>query len=159
ILVGRLGAAARGSLHHQVGALAHGVDHARFLGGVLDPGPVVLGVHRELGAADLGGGIRIGLERIADDDRHLVFHLIGGTGRDEDVGRVALAPFRLRLRRLRLGGREADLVAAGRGGVRAPIAGFGREGGVRIAPGGPRRRRGGGRVCLRGGGGLWGGRR
>src|SRR5215471_17949670 len=55
ILVGRLGEAARGSLHRQVGALAHGVDHARFLGDVLDPGPIVLGVHRELGGADLGG--------------------------------------------------------------------------------------------------------
>src|SRR5215831_3683431 len=42
VLVGRLGAAARSSLHRQVGALAHGVDHARLLGDVLDPGPVVL---------------------------------------------------------------------------------------------------------------------
>src|SRR2546429_9737497 len=71
ILVGRLGAATRSSLHRQVGTLAHGVDHARFLGDVLDPGAIVLGVHGELGGADLGGGIRTGLERITDDDRYL----------------------------------------------------------------------------------------
>src|SRR5258708_20765691 len=63
ILVGRLGAAARSSLHRQVGALAHGVNHARFLADVLDPGAIALGVHRELGGADLGGGIPIVLER------------------------------------------------------------------------------------------------
>src|SRR6266567_227451 len=82
------------ALHRQVGALAHGIDHARLLGNVLDPGPVVLGVHPELGGADLGGGVRIGLERIADDDRHLVLHLLGGTGGDEHVGRMPHAPLR-----------------------------------------------------------------
>ena len=67
ILVGRRRAAAGGALHRQIGALAHGVDHARLLGDVLDPGAVVLRVHRELGGADLGGRIGAGLERIADD--------------------------------------------------------------------------------------------
>src|SRR5262249_10955317 len=151
ILVGRLGAAARSSLHRQVGALAHGVDHARFLADVLDPGAIVSGVHRELGGADLGGGIGIGLERIADDDRHLVLHLVGGAGGDEDVGRIALAPFRLGLRRLRLGEREADLVAAGRGGIRAPVPVLAEQGGLRIARGCRRRRRGRGRFGRRGG--------
>src|SRR4029453_15808941 len=70
-LVGRRGAAAGGAAHSQVGGLAHGVDHARLLGDVLDPGAVVERVHRELGAADLGGGVRRGLERIADDNRNL----------------------------------------------------------------------------------------
>src|SRR5262249_38073880 len=150
----RLGEAARGSLHRQIGALAHGVDHARFLGDVLDPGPIVLGVHRELGGADLGGGIRIGLERIADDDRHLVLHLVGGAGGHEDVGGIALAPFRLGLRRLRLGERKADLVAAGRGGIRAPVAVLAEQGGLRIARGCRRRRRGRGRFGRRRGGFL-----
>src|SRR5262249_27952615 len=133
VLVGRLGAAARGSLYRQVGALAHGIDHARLLGNVLDPGPVVVGVHRELGGADLGGGVRIGLERIADDDGHLVLHLLGGTGGHEDVGRIALAPLWLGLGGLRLGEREADLCAAGRGGIRAPIAVLAEQGGLRNA--------------------------
>src|SRR5438132_577325 len=55
ILVGRGRAAARGALHRQVGALAHGIDHGRLLGDVLDPGAVVLRVHRELFSTDLGG--------------------------------------------------------------------------------------------------------
>src|SRR5258708_25246904 len=96
ILVGRLGAAARSSLHRQIGALAHGVDHARFLAGVLDPGAIALGVHGELGGADLGGGNRIGLERVADNDRHLVLHLVGGAGGHADRGRVALSRLPLR---------------------------------------------------------------
>src|SRR5262245_59350152 len=100
ILVGRRGAAAGGALHGQVGALAHGIDHARLLGDVLDPGAVVLRVHRELGAADLGGGVRAGLERVADDDRHLVLHAFGGAGGDEEIGRIALASLRFGLGRL-----------------------------------------------------------
>src|SRR5262249_20719383 len=151
VLVGGLGAAARGSLHRQIGALAHGVDHTRFLGGVLDPGPIVFGVHRELGGADLGGGIGIGLERIADHPRHLVLPLFGRAGGDKDVGRIALAPFRLGLRRLRLGEREADLVAVGRGGIGAPIAVLAEQGGLRVAR---RRRCGRGRFGRRGGGVL-----
>src|SRR5262249_11998634 len=97
-----------------------------------------------------GGGIRIGLERIADDDRHLVLHFFGRAGGDEDVGRIALAPFRLGLRRLRLGEREADLVAAGRGGIRAPVAVLAEQGGLRIACC-RRRRCGRGRFGRRGG--------
>src|SRR5258708_24297303 len=93
ILVGRLGAAARSSLHSQIGALAHGVDHARFLAGVLDPGAIALGVHGELGGADLGGGSRICPERVADNHRHLVLHLVGGAGGDTEVGSSALARF------------------------------------------------------------------
>src|SRR5262249_29142307 len=112
--------------------------------------------------ADLGGGVRIGLERIADDHRHLVLHLLGGTGGDENVGGIALAPFRLGLRRLRLGERKADLVAAGRGGIGAPIAVVAEQGGLRVARGGRRRRcgrgwfgRSGGRFLrLRRGGGF-----
>src|SRR5262249_2045947 len=38
VLVGRGGAATGGALHRHVGALAHGVDHTRLLGHVLDPG-------------------------------------------------------------------------------------------------------------------------
>src|SRR5258708_14345966 len=131
ILVGRGRAAARGALHRQVGALAHGIDHGRLLGDVLDPGAVVLRVHRELFSTDLGGGVRAGLERIADDDRHLVLHVLGRAGGDENIGRIALAAGRLGLGRLRLGAPEADLVSAGRGDKGAPMAsltGYGRRG-------------------------------
>ena len=53
ILVGRLHAAARGAFDREVGTLAHGLDYARFVGGILYPGAAILGVHRELGGADL----------------------------------------------------------------------------------------------------------
>ena len=92
----------------------HGVEHARLIGNVLDPGAVVLRVHRELDSPNLGGRIRAGLERIADDHRHLVPDVLGRTRRHEDVGLVALAPDRLGLGRLRLAEREADLGAARR---------------------------------------------
>src|SRR5258707_7020597 len=122
ILVGRGRAAARGALHRQVGALAHGIDHGRLLGDVLDPGAVVLRVHRELFSTDLGGGVRAGLERIAYDDRHLVLHVLGRAGGDEHIGRIELAAGRLWLSYLRSCEREADPVAAGRGDIGAPIA-------------------------------------
>src|SRR5260370_39707072 len=80
ILVGRGRAAARGALHRQVGALAHGIDHGRLLGDVLDPGAVVLRVHRYLFSTDRGGAFRPGLERIADDDPHLVLHAVRRPG-------------------------------------------------------------------------------
>src|SRR6476620_11873211 len=80
ILIGRRSAATRRALHRQVGAFAHGIDHTRLLGDVLDPGTIVLRVHRELDGADLGGGVGAGLERIADDDRHFVFYVFGRTG-------------------------------------------------------------------------------
>src|SRR3954469_23331367 len=156
ILIRRRGAAPRRPLHRQVGALAHGIDHTRLLGDVLDPGAIVLRVHRELDGADLGGGIGAGLERIADDDRHFVFHVFGRTGRDEDVGRIALASNRLDLRRLRLGKREADLAAAGRGGIGAPIAVLAQQGGL---SGSGRRRRGGGGFRRLGSGRVRGRRR
>src|SRR5207249_8716353 len=108
--------------------------------------------HGELGGADLGGGIRTGLERITDDDRYLVLHLVGGASGHEDVGRIALARFRLGLRRLRFGEREADLVATGRGGIRAPVPVLAEQGGLRIARGCRRRRRGRGRFGRRRGG-------
>src|SRR5580704_14336820 len=95
ILVGGFGAVAGDALDGQVAALAHGVDHAGFLGDVLDPGAVVERVHGELVGADLGGGVGAGLERIADDHRHLVAHVLGRPGGDEDIGLVALAAGRI----------------------------------------------------------------
>src|SRR5262249_45031217 len=117
VLVGRGGAATGGALHRPVGALAHGVDHARLLGDVLDPGAVVLRVHRELGGADLGGGVGAGLERIADDHRNLVLHVLRRPGGDEDVGGVALAAGGVWLSPLlRWGRRTPPLRAAARRG-------------------------------------------
>src|SRR5262249_20853379 len=124
ILIGRLRAAAGRAFHRQVGALAHGIDHARFLGDILDPGTVVLRVHRELGGADLGGGVRTRSERIPYDDRYLVFYLVGGPGGNEQVRGTARTTRGLHCRGLRLGKREAELVAAGRGGIRAPVGVF-----------------------------------
>src|SRR5207237_10847409 len=112
VLVGRLGAAAGDALDGEVGALAHGIDHARLLGDVLDPGAVVLGVHRELGGADLGGGVRGRFERIPDDDRYLVFYLVGGTRRNEQVRGTARAARGFQCRGLRLRARKADIVSA-----------------------------------------------
>src|SRR5712691_10669909 len=62
--VGGLGAPRGGRLDHQVGALAHGVDQLRFVGGGLQPGAVVLGVERERGAADRQAGVSRGLEGV-----------------------------------------------------------------------------------------------
>src|SRR5205085_2547807 len=50
--IGGLGAAGGGGLDHHVGALAHGVEQLGLFRRVLDPGAVVLGVHREVRAAD-----------------------------------------------------------------------------------------------------------
>src|SRR5436305_14748564 len=47
VTVGGLGAARRGALDHKLATLTHGIHHARLLGGIPDPGAVVLGVHRE----------------------------------------------------------------------------------------------------------------
>src|SRR5260221_7090552 len=69
ILVRRLRAAARGALDCDVGALAHGVDHARLLAHIFNPGAVVLSVHGELGGPDLGCGVGTGFEGVADDHR------------------------------------------------------------------------------------------
>src|SRR5215211_3151277 len=82
IAIGRLGAARRRAGHHQVGTLAHGLDHAGFLRGVLDPGPVILGVHGEFDAADLGARVAARLERVADDHRYLVADILARPGRD-----------------------------------------------------------------------------
>src|SRR5215204_7261421 len=46
VTVGGLGAARRGTLDHKLATLTHGIHHARLLGGIPDPGAVVLGVHR-----------------------------------------------------------------------------------------------------------------
>src|SRR4029077_17341302 len=100
---GRLRATLRGSFHRQVGAFAHGIDHASLLGDVLDPGAVVLGVHRELGGADLGGGVRIRFERISDDDRYLVLYLLGGTGGKEKGRSPATCSWWVQLSGLRAG--------------------------------------------------------
>src|SRR5262245_58297508 len=63
-------------LDHGVAGLAHGLDQPRLFGGVLDPGAVVLGVHREAAAADGHGRFGVGLEGIAgDQNRNLVGHL------------------------------------------------------------------------------------
>src|SRR5262249_62101534 len=61
-LISRLRSAAGSALDGQVGALAHGLDQARLFGDVLHPGAVVLGRHRKLHRADLGGG---GARRLA----------------------------------------------------------------------------------------------
>src|SRR5262245_10466079 len=121
ILVDRQRTAAGSSFHRQFRALAHGIHHTRLFGHVLDPGAVVLSVHRELGSTYLCRGVRAGLERIADRYRDLVPDVVGGAGRDEHVGRIALAALRLGLRRFRLAEHETYLIAAGGGGVGAPI--------------------------------------
>src|SRR5476651_966691 len=51
--IGGLGALGRHALDGDIGGLAHGVDHPLFLGGVLDPEAVALGVHRVRRAADI----------------------------------------------------------------------------------------------------------
>ena len=83
------GAFRRHALHHRVLARPHGLDHMGLFGRVLDPGAVLLGVKRKRGRADLHGRLGIRLERIADDDRHLVAHLVGRPRGNEHVGRVA----------------------------------------------------------------------
>src|SRR5580704_19424426 len=60
--VGAGGSLGRGPLDRQVLALAHGIDEARFLGRVLDPGAVGLGIHLVVCARNLDVGIGIGLE-------------------------------------------------------------------------------------------------
>src|SRR5262249_55044832 len=68
IAVGGLRAARRGALDDQVSVLAHGLHHARLFGRILDPGAVILRVHRELGGTDLHGGVGARFEAVADDD-------------------------------------------------------------------------------------------
>src|SRR3954463_13070761 len=80
VAVGRLRPLRGRSLDDKVAALAHGIDHARFLGGVLDPGAVVLRVHGEFAAADLDRRIAVRFEAVADDDRNLVAHIFGRAG-------------------------------------------------------------------------------
>src|SRR5262249_54449592 len=155
ILIGRRRAAPRSALHGEIDALAHAVDHARLLADVFDPGAVVLSVHGEFCGPDLGRGVGTGFEGIADNDRHFIFHLLAGAGRDEQVGLTALAAGRFHFRRLRLGERKADLAAAGRGGIRAPIAVLPEERRLGIASGGGGRSRGRGGGG-RGAGGAWG---
>src|SRR5260370_2853225 len=77
IAVDRFRAAAGGAAHDEVGALAHGIDQPRLLGRILDPGAVALGVHGELGGADLGGRVGRALERIAADNPELFPHVLG----------------------------------------------------------------------------------
>src|SRR4030095_12764798 len=76
-LIGTAGTTRGGTLYSQVGALSHGVEHACLLRHVFDPGTVLLGVHRELRSSDLGRRFGAFLERIADDDRHLIAHVFG----------------------------------------------------------------------------------
>src|ERR1051326_5107202 len=89
ITIDRLDAVTRSPGYDEVGPLAHGLDQARFLGRVLDPGAVVLGIEGELGGPDLDRGVGRGLERIADHHRDFVSHVLGGTGRDEEKHRIA----------------------------------------------------------------------
>src|SRR5262245_18300491 len=121
ILIDRQRTAAGSSLHRQFSALAHGIYHTRLFGHVLDPGAVVLGVHRELGGTYLCRCVRAGLERIADRYRDLVPDVVGGAGRYEHVGWIALTAVPLGLRRFRLAENQTYLVASGGGGVGAPI--------------------------------------
>src|ERR1043166_5875791 len=69
ITVGRLRAARRGAGDDDVGALAHGLDHAGLLGGVAEPGAVGLRVHDEFVVAALDVDLGVRLELIADEDR------------------------------------------------------------------------------------------
>src|SRR5687768_11575537 len=133
ILVGRLGAAPRGTLYSEVAAFAHGVNHAGFLGYVLDPGAVVLRVHCKLAAADLGNCIGAGLERVAYDDRDLVLHVLGRTARYEQIGLIALSPRGLGLRQLRLSQCKSDLAATRGGGIRAPVTALTEQGRLRAS--------------------------
>src|SRR5215470_16074666 len=94
-LVRTTGTTGGGALHGQVGAFAHGVEHAGLLRHVLDPGTVFLSVHRELRGSDLGGRLRAFLEGIADNDRHLIAHVLGRASRNEQKGRVARAAGRI----------------------------------------------------------------
>src|SRR5216684_5480918 len=57
-----LGALGRHALDHDVRSLTHGVDHPLFLGGVLDPQTIALGVHRVRSATDLQRRFRAGLQ-------------------------------------------------------------------------------------------------
>src|SRR5258707_102555 len=123
-----------------------------LLAPILNPGAVVLSVHGELGGPDLGCGVGTGFEGVADDHRHLVFHLLAWPDRDEQVRLITLAPGGFHFRGLRLGEGKADLVATGQGGIGTPIAVLPKEGRLGIAG------RGGGRGCGCGGG-CGGGRR
>src|SRR5436853_3764038 len=77
-LVGTAGTTCGSALHGQIGTFAHGVEHAGLLRHVLDPGTILLGVHRELRGTDLSRRFGAFLERIADDDRYLIAHVFGG---------------------------------------------------------------------------------
>src|SRR6516225_7162231 len=99
--VGDLRPAARGSLHRQAAALAHGLDHRPVRIAVLGPGAVLL-QDRE-GEALLADGerdIAVGLQLIARDIAHLVAHPRLGCMGDGDEGvAAALEVPRLLLRR------------------------------------------------------------
>src|SRR3954463_7202505 len=84
-----LGALSRHALDHHVGSLAHGFDHPFFLGGILDPEAVALGVHRIGTTADLQGRFRARFQRVADHDGHFVADFLSRTRRDERIGRIA----------------------------------------------------------------------
>src|SRR5258707_4183485 len=163
------GAARRRALDGQVGALAHGVDQTRLLGGILDPGAVGLGVHGVGGPAHFERRVRIALEAIADDERDLVLDLFGRTRRHEQKRGIARAAGRGRLRVRRLGEREAHLLAGRRRCIGAPVAEGAEQCRLHAADGGRGRRFGrrsgrrrfrfrlGGRPRRVWGGGGWGG--
>src|SRR5689334_25370617 len=55
--IDRLRAFGGNALDHGIIAAPHGIDHFGLVGGVFDPGAVLLGVEREARAPDLGGGL------------------------------------------------------------------------------------------------------
>src|SRR5581483_12248527 len=61
-----LGALGRNTLDRDIGRAAHGLHHGVFLGRVLDPESVALGVHRVGRAADVDRRFRTGLQLIAN---------------------------------------------------------------------------------------------
>src|SRR5690606_3230053 len=75
-----VGAAPRGSLYLHLPAGAHGLDHFRLGGLVLDPGRVVLRQHAEPLVVDAHGDFRSGLQRIAHDRLR---RIAGALRRDE----------------------------------------------------------------------------
>src|SRR5438874_8059658 len=87
--VDSLGALGGDALDGDVGGFAHGIYHPLFLGRVLDPEPVALGIHRVRAATDFERRLRTRLERVADHDRDFVDDLFRRTRRAESIGRIA----------------------------------------------------------------------
>src|SRR3984957_2702818 len=117
-----LGALCRHPLDDHIGGLAHGVDHPLFLGGVLDPEAVALGVHRVGSAADLKRRFRARLQGVADYDRDFVGDFLRRTGGDEGVGWIARTIRRIGFRGRGFCERKAGLLAVRRRGIGPPGA-------------------------------------